>query len=179
MDDKEDVVKIEPCIIKNNSNGSLSIYLYSEIIESFKYVDAVDSIINHNAKKMIDVHINSPGGMLDSAIPLIDAMRNRKNIRTIIDGDASSCAGMLAICVKDVTVMPFAYMLCHAPTCGYEGKAHEIKSWNKYNESYVAQLCYDIYKGFMTEDEIKSMLEGKDYWFDAKEIERRLELRYK
>jgi prophage antirepressor-like protein len=38
-------------------------------------------------------------------------------------------------------------------------------------------LFADVYKDFLTDEEIKSMLENKDIWLDAEDVAKRLEER--
>jgi hypothetical protein len=57
------------------------------------------------------------------------------------------------------------------------GKGNEVALRVKYSEQYFKKLALDLYKGFLTDDEIQSVVEGKDYWIDSDEVIRRLNIR--
>jgi len=55
------------------------------------------------------------------------------------------------------------------------GKSHEVASRVKHTESMFREVVKEVYEGFLTEEEIELVLEGKDYHFTQKEILDRLD----
>ena len=64
--------------------------------------------------------------------------------------------------------------MIHSYSGGAFGKAHEIYSSIDFDKEWFKNLCEDIYSGFLTDDEIKEVLDGKDFWFNADETYKRL-----
>ena len=64
--------------------------------------------------------------------------------------------------------------MVHKYSHGVEGKGSDVASQVKFTERYFDELAFKIYGDLMTKDEIKQMLDGKDFWFSSKEIHDRL-----
>ena len=65
----------------------------------------------------------------------------------------------------------------HNYSAGVFGKGGEMFDQLQHERKWSARLMNEIYKDFMTEQEIKSMLENKDIWMDGEEVVKRLEKR--
>jgi hypothetical protein len=57
------------------------------------------------------------------------------------------------------------------------GKGGEMYDHITHTRKWSERLFTDVYKDFLTEEEIKSMLENKDIWLDAEDVAKRLEER--
>jgi len=54
-------------------------------------------------------------------------------------------------------------------------KWHEIKAQYHFDEKSSEPQFRELYKDFMTDEEIEACLNGKDFWFNAEETIKRLE----
>lgn len=125
--------------------------------------------------------INSPGGSLYGLLSLLSCIQDTQahTVANII-GACSSSASILALHCDEVRLSPYSTMLVHnASYFGIGGKAPDVKGYIQHMESTGESLVRDTYKGFLTESEITSVLEGKDYWFNAQDIYTRLQNRAK
>ena len=68
-------------------------------------------------------------------------------------------------------------MMVHSYSSWSTGKAHEIKAQVDFNEKFFDVLFKNIYKGFLTDEEIVEVIGGRDLYFDQKEIYKRLKQR--
>jgi hypothetical protein len=59
------------------------------------------------------------------------------------------------------------------------GKGNEITDTVEHDKKYYPSMMKSVYKGFLTNSELNNLIKGKDYWFDAKEIVKRLKNRRK
>jgi ATP-dependent Clp protease, protease subunit len=108
------------------------------------YKDILD--INTAKPKALKIYINSNGGELFAAIPLIDAIANSKiPIHTYIEGMAASAASLIAMAGHKRFITKNSFMLIHELRTGVEGTfsnvmdEHEncIKLMNVIKKLYV------------------------------------------
>lgn len=156
------------------------IFLRDHISEASDYNEILN-ILDTCQDDLFEIHINTPGGYLDTTIPLIYRIRNlnEDNVVTVIE-QASSAGSIIALASKNVMVIDHASMFIHdlqiypAP-----GDASKAESYVAFSKKTKEKLFFDIYKYFLTDEEINQVLAGKDFYFEAEEIRRRLEIRKK
>jgi ATP-dependent protease ClpP protease subunit len=68
-------------------------------------------------------------------------------------------------------------MMVHSATFGAFGKQSDVISHASFVDKQVRTLMGSVYKDFLTEKELEEVIMGRELWFDAEEIVRRLELR--
>jgi ATP-dependent protease ClpP protease subunit len=111
---------------------------------------------------------------------LIDAMHSTNgDITVVVTGMAGSAAGMVALHAPSLVITPSSQFLAHNASTGTGGKLGEVVSSVEFSKKYIDKLIKDTYSGFMTEEEIKDMQKGVDFYFDSDEIIQRLEARAK
>ncbi len=164
------------CIIKRDGND-VDIYIFDDIGDPIEYVDAIHLLRNHDVTKNINVWINTMGGDLYSTISLVNAIRQREMVTTIIDGAAYSAGSFIALASGRVGVQPHSSMLCHIMTTGEMGKASDMKGSLDYDINHYGCFASDIYRGFLSESEIKRMMSGEEFYFNDQEILERLNKR--
>jgi hypothetical protein len=65
----------------------------------------------------------------------------------------------------------------HSATFGAFGKQSDVISHASFVDKQVKTLMHSVYQDFLTVKELEEVLMGKEMWFDADEIVRRLEVR--
>ena len=156
----------------------VTVYLDQPILDLAHYRQVTNFLYNMEEHDQCNIIINSPGGDLDTAKELVQAILNAKgDVVCTVTGRCHSAASYIALSVPQVVITPNAYMLCHAATHGSYGKQQEVHSRIVYEQEQIIKDLWSAYEGFLTEEEFELMLLGKDYWFDYDEILRRLELR--
>ena len=143
-----------------------------------QYRDLIQTLLTAQEGEIVELVISSYGGVIESAMNIISSINESSAVvRAIIMGSCHSSASIIALSCDEVMVFDYANMLCHSATFGSSGRTTEIVSHVKFLEKYLEKLAYDMYKDFLTNEEIKDMLQGKDFWFDADEIRNRLQKR--
>lgn len=152
------------------------IYLHNCIVEPHHYTDFL-SILHHCTEDdFVNLHINSGGGHLNTAMQIINAIRQCKAlVTTIIECEAHSAASLIFLAGKRFIVQPGAAMLCHFYTGSAYGKGHELKSEVDYKDKHYKRQFAQLYANFLNKEEINRLFCGVDYWFEAEEIVARLE----
>ena len=117
----------------------------------------------------INIHINSEGGEVFSALSMVDSIKSCKvPITTIVEGQAASAATLISIVADTRKITSNSYMLIHQISSGFEGKHNEFKDEMK-NLNRLMKSMKKIYKEYTNLDESKldSCLK-KDIWWSSK-----------
>lgn len=87
----------------------------------------VNEIVENATPKPIKIFINSNGGDIFAAIPLIDAICNSKiPIHTYVEGIAASAASLISLCGHKRFITKNSFMLIHELRSGIEGTYSDI-----------------------------------------------------
>lgn len=147
------------------------IWLNSEIESADKYVDIFDCLMQATEGDVVAVHINSPGGDLDTALQIIDAIESTPATTiAFLEGQACSAGSMIAMACENVEVSEYAYMMIHTFNQGISGKFSDIQNSTDFHRKWWKEVFEKLYADFCTPEEIESVLAGHELWLDADEI---------
>ena len=183
-DDEEGEVNIRtnsqylPYFESTKVNRCIKVHLDENIKEPKYYRTVLQGIESLGEGDVILLSINSYGGQLDGAIAIINAIQNTEaDVHASIEGVAASAASLIALAAPSISVSPYATMMVHSATFGAFGKQSDVISHASFVDKQVRGLMNSVYKDFLSERELEEVIMGKELWFDAEEIVRRLELR--
>ena len=160
-------------IISNNYH----IHLYGEIGDPSEHIEELATLYNATENDQIDIFINSSGGLVYTAIQLVDAIRNcRANVVGHLVGAAYSCATNVFLACDYWRIADHSMLMFHNASVGPWGKMHEVEAYWEHSKSTLKDLVVESYKNFLTEDEISRILDGKDIYLKSDEIAGRLEI---
>lgn len=124
------------------------------------------------------LNINSPGGIIDSAFMIIDAIKSSKAKTTArLSGTVASAATIIALVCDDVITSEGLSFMIHNYSSGMQGKGHEMKARQQFIDRQLNRAFRDYYLGFLNQDEIEDVIEGKDIWFDNEEVDERWKMK--
>ena len=148
------------------------------IMKPSYYRGIVNMLSNANEQDIVIFKINSPGGRMDGLLSLLDAIDTTEAM-TIADitGECASAASILALNCDRCVAGNRAEMLCHEIRYGVGGKNSDNLSHVQHIKKISDKLIWDTYEGFLTDDEIESVLNGKELFLDSDEIVERLNKR--
>jgi len=117
----------------------VDLYIYDEIVEPFLQeflgigISALGFVrdLQQHRGKALDVHINSPGGVIFEGLAIYNALRSHDApVHTIVDGIAASSASIIAMAGTRVTMRPHSMMMIHEPYGFTMGNAadHELQA---------------------------------------------------
>lgn len=165
---------------QHQQSTCLIIPIDEDFDESRYYRNVVDRIEQLEEGDLIRFKIDSCGGHLSGLIQLLTAIENTDaNVIAEVIGECHSAASILALSCPNIKVYPYANMMVHFASFGSAGKGDDVKSHTDFNHAYCRKLFTKAYRGFLTDNELEQMLIGKEFWFDADEILRRLDARNK
>ena len=152
-------------------NKVYDIYLQDEIQSPALYNEAC--YIMNKAKKsdIIHLHINTPGGYLDTAFRLTDAIdRCKATTVAILTGTVASAGTLIALRCDKVQVPTSLQFMIHNYSGGVVGKGHEIIDHATFSKKELSTAFKTVYLGFLTKKEVKEVIAGKDVWMGSKKV---------
>lgn len=155
-----------------------SYYLSGNIEGSEDYVDWFENIRTASETDIIYIHINSYGGDLFTAIQFMRVLAETSaHVVVSVEGACMSAATMIFMCADQCEVSEHSMFMFHNYSGGTIGKGGEMIDQLVHERKWSDRLLKSIYKGFLTDEEIKGMLDNKDIWMDGEEVVKRLKNR--
>jgi ATP-dependent protease ClpP protease subunit len=157
-------------------NGEMAIYLSSPIVEAHAYDELCHLLRRTDEDVSVTMYINSNGGDLYGGMAIIHAMRDcRAPIKTVLQPVAMSMAALIFLAGDEHDVPSTSYLMLHHFRDGaMEGKANEILAELDASIRWFETVVREVCSGFLSEREIRALLAGKDFWFQAGEMSERL-----
>lgn len=153
-------------------------WLIDEVAEATKYLKWFDILQSAGEDDLVIIHVNSPGGYLDTAIQLITQIKTSDaQVVCQIESQCCSAATMIALACQGLICYPHAYMMIHTSSGCSFGKQSDIKRQEDFYNEWLDNFFKDIYKDFLTEKEIQDVLGGKDIWLNSDEVMERFKHR--
>lgn len=176
-----DMMHLVPMVVEQTSRGERSFDIYSRLLReriifvNGEFEDNMASLVSaqllfleaENPGKPIYLYINSPGGVVTSALAIYDTMQFIKApVGTLCMGMAASAATIILAAGEagQRVALPNASIMVHQPSGGYQGKVTDIlihaeeslRLKRKINEIYVKH-CGRSY------EEVETALERDRY----------------
>lgn len=175
MDDEDYITEVPYAIYTTTVSQMYDIYLSEAIVESRRYTDLYQLIRQASQYDIINIHINSNGGSLHTALELMKAMKESDaRINTHLEGVAMSAAPIILFAGDDVFIGEHSIMMFHDFSTGVADKGTAIISTTTaYSELYKHLLEEYMYP-FLSKAEIKDIIDGKDLNLNYPEINKRM-----
>lgn len=176
MDDADNKPLNQNYYITPSNTKTIDVYLTGAIKGPHYYLDCMHVIRTANPEDEVNIYINSPGGRLDTAVQFINAMSySPASIHIHIDDECISAATFIAMHGDTYTVNPHARFMFHNYSGGAVGKGGEIYDNAVFMRQWIETYYTDIYKDFLTDQEIADILAGKDHYMVASEFVERIQ----
>lgn len=169
---------------KSNINGAFpgksvsnvyEFYLTGHIESPDTYIDWFDTIRHATENDAIKIYVNCYGGDLFTAIQFMRVLgETQATVICSVEGTCMSAATIIFLCCEHFEISPHSVFMFHNYSGGTFGKGGEMIDQLVHERKWSENLFRDVYKDFLTEDEIKSMLDNKDIWMDGEEVVKRL-----
>jgi ATP-dependent protease ClpP protease subunit len=157
-----------------------TIYLVGEITNAEDYINCYEVIRNAGEDDVVKIHINSHGGDLFATIQFIRAIsESSAKIIASAEGCCMSAATMIFLCADMFEISDHCLFMFHNYSGGVVGKGGEMYDQLINERKWSEKIVQKIYTGFLTDDEMKSILDNKDIWMDGEEVLKRLQSKLK
>lgn len=151
-------------------------YLSGPIGDPEEYIEWFDVIRNAGSHDTVRLYINSPGGDLYTTLQFLRVMSDTDaTIVTSVEGACMSAATMIFLHGHVQEVTPHSLFMFHDYSSGTFGKGGEQYDQIQFERAWSKQFMSEVYRDFLTEAEIESMMHNKDIWMGHTEVVARLE----
>lgn len=153
-------------------------YICGEIESPECYIDMFDIIRHSRPNDTIKIYVNSFGGDLFSGIQFLRVLAEAEaEVIVSIEGAAMSAATLLFLAADSVEITPNSSIMIHNYSSGAFGKGNELHLQIQHERKWSEALFQQVYEDFLTKEEIRAVLDGKDLWMDSEETMLRLQER--
>ena len=124
--------------------------------------------------KTLEIFIDSYGGLVDEGQRFQNIITNHfSNVDTYLDNKGYSMGALLFTFGDRRIVHEYSEIMFHNYSSGYYGKGHEVEARTKHDKKSLSKYFKSSLKPYFTKQEIKDMLNGKDFWMTSKEMLKR------
>ena len=156
----------------------LDFYLNSTIGSPEDYAEWNQILRSSGEQDVVYLHINCYGGQALTAVQLMRAIsESRATVVASVEGACMSAATFLFLMADVCEISDHSIFMFHNFSGGTIGKGNEMMAQVHHNDKWARNLMESIYQDFFTQEEIDSILEGKDYWLSPDEVTERLQKR--
>jgi ATP-dependent protease ClpP protease subunit len=154
-------------------------YLSGQIEEPSEYISWFEIMRNASETDVIQIHINSYGGDLFTAIQFLRAIADTQaHVICSVEGACMSAATMIFLSADTFEVSEHSIFMFHNYSGGTFGKGGEMIDQLVHERKWSQHLLKRIYNEFLNDEEIAALLENKDMWMDGEEVLKRLSKRH-
>lgn len=152
------------------------IFMDEAVSDSSYYRSSILTLKTASPDDSIEIVFNTEGGQCYTASVFIAAMRQcQAKITGNLSGLCASAGTMVALNCDDWIIGDDLVFMCHNASHGGYNSAEKLKDQMDFYNKWTADIARRDYEGFLTEEEIESMItNGKEYWFNAEETAKRL-----
>lgn len=150
-------------------------YISGEITEAENYTEWFSIMRAAGPMDVIYIHLNSEGGDAFTTIQMMRALNESEaKVITSAEGMVASAATMIFLCGDQCEISDHSVFMFHTFSSFSYGKSSEMQAQVKLEASWGEKLVKSVYGGFLTDAEMASLLDGKDYWMEAEDVLERL-----
>lgn len=130
-----------------------------------QFAPLVDYLNNAVEGDIAHIKISTPGGALHAIIPLIEAMKHTDaHIAMHVESDTASAGTILMMLADEVYINPYTTVMLHNASYGYYGHAGNMDAHVTHSTKAVEKLVREVYRGFLSDNEIMRLLDGKEIY---------------
>lgn len=161
-------------IVVDKKTNTIKIYLTNAIEEPLNYNEACYMLDTATKDTVVEIYLNTPGGVIDSAFMLADAIKRTKaTVKAYLSGTVASAGTLVTMVCDQVEVSPHLSFMIHNYSGGMSGKGHEMKARQKFTDDHLNEAFKSFYSGFLTDEEMERVIEGTDLWMNSNEVQER------
>jgi len=160
--------------VVKTSKKLIDIYIQEALGEPFFYNEMIHVLLTAKRGTTIVIHLNTPGGLLDSALRIVDAIHNSKAVvRAHLTGSVASAGTIIALACDELEIVKHTQFMIHNYSGGAGGKGHEIKARIEFSDAELNKAFSILYKDFLSPSEMASVIAGSDMWMNSKNVSKR------
>lgn len=136
-----------------------------------QFEDLVFVLDNAVEGDIVEINLTTVGGSLSSIIPLLGAMDTTlATVHVHIASDVASAGTFLLMSADSISCNRYVTIMFHNVSMGYAGPGHNVKSHAVYMSESSDALLKDMYRHFLTDEEISALLSGTEIYMGEEEF---------
>lgn len=150
--------------------------LHNQIGSPSEYASLLNLFDNVTENDHVILDINSPGGVMDSAILIRRAIRScAAPVTARIGITTASAATVIALACDNFEVDDLSTFHIHTASLGLGfGKVNDLHAAAEHNIRLIDKFVRQAYEHFLSEEELLSVLNGKEMYMDSENLYERL-----
>jgi len=167
-------------IIKNKNKGKKKGYMYNVYLtDTIEMPAAYNELIyllrTASKNDSIEILLNNGGGVVDSGLMIVNALRETKAHTTArVSGLVASASTLITLACDDIIVEDFLSFMVHNYSHSVSGGGAQVKEYVTFTDRELSSTIGEIYKNFLTKEEIKSIIEqDREIWLNTEEVKER------
>jgi len=161
-------------VVYDKTDNTVHAYITDSIDVPSEYNKLCYILDSAKKSDKFTLHINTPGGMVDSALMLINSIKNSKaTVKARLSGTVASAGTIISLSCDTLEVSPHTSFMIHNYSSGMQGKGHEMKAYQNFIDANLNKAFKAMYSGFLTDTEMDEVIEGKDLWINSDEVAER------
>lgn len=165
-------------VIIDAENKTFTAFITGSIDEPSHYNELCYLLHSSNKDDKFILHINTPGGIIDSAFMVADAIKHSKgHVKGRLSGTVASAGTIIAMQCHELEVADHLSFMIHNYSGGMAGKGHEMKARQRFTDIHLNNAFKTFYKGFLSSEEMDSVIDGTDLWMGSEEVVERWQQR--
>ena len=151
-----------------------SYYIVGEIGEPELYLDLYTLLRTATNNDVINLYINSVGGLLSTTCQIINAINDScAEVITYADGDCASAGSLLLFSGHKIVINEHCQVLMHDSSGGVgDGKANEMAKSAAANAEQTKRLYHSVYGKYFTKAQVNKILAGHDKYLLSDELKK-------
>lgn len=146
-------------------------YLTDGIDEPSYYNELCHILRNASKGETVNLYINTPGGIIDSAFMIVDAIKSSKaKVTAYLAGTVASAGTIISLSCDNLVVADHTAFMIHNYSGAVGGKGHEMKARQEFIDRSLNDAFKSFYTGFLSEKEMAEVIDGKDMWMGKDEV---------
>lgn len=161
-------------VVVDSENKNIKVYLTGAIEEPYHYNEMCYLLDTAEEGTTVDIYLNTPGGIIDTAFMIANAINNSKaKVTAHLSGTVASAGTLISMACDDLNLTPHLSFMIHNYSGGMAGKGHEMKARQKFTDDHLNDAFKSFYSGFLSDEEMESVINGSDLWMATKEVTER------
>ena len=153
------------------NKNEIKAYITGSIDEPIYYNELCYFLQTADENTEVTLYINTPGGIIDSAFMIADAIsKSKAKVTGYLSGTVASAGTLISMACDDIIVTNHLSFMIHNYSGGISGKGHEMKSRQKFTDDHLNEAFTSFYLGFLTQNEMERVIEGTDLWMGSEEV---------
>lgn len=149
-------------------SGTYRIEIDDEICSVNQFSTAIQVLENAKDEDEVVIMLQTPGGSVNAGEAFIHAMRKcAAPIHIVATGGVHSMGTHILMEADSLELSHGFNALLHCGSDGAYGGVNEYRVKAAFDAKFRERQFRESYEGFLSEEEIQAMLDGKDIWLDA------------